>query len=414
MSDLRQAIALSIQEANVSDENKDFTLAASIYRQELVELEQTIKICTVIQDTGLNSILEAIQTEEQREARDRDMAFSLATNLDRRNRRDPLLNVPDASLLLSDKPPTASDSKIKSTADLKVRFHEPKPCAEMSSSKDYQPSTKMSTSKDYQYTSSIGSVSRDYLPKEPLDLNPVEAGIKELTLVDRKLKSRMDESNKGPCISCFSMSSVKLSCNHHYCFDCLKEICLTAIKDISFFPARCCQIQISATYIEQALSKSELDTYYGRKTSLESVSINNIDPEFRKMVLSFGWKICPHCGVGVEKTVDCNHMTCIVCKGEFCYLCNAKWVPRRCSCNIWAPGELEAIIDDRAPYARPAERARLRQVYEHHDTHVHKWTKVYISYRYRKCSSCTWVCNMWYWNCDGCATNRCGKCAFNR
>lgn len=75
MSDLRQAIELSIQEANVSDENEDFTLAASIYRQELVELEQTIKICTVIQDTGLNSILEAIQAEEQREARDRDMAF---------------------------------------------------------------------------------------------------------------------------------------------------------------------------------------------------------------------------------------------------------------------------------------------------------------------------------------------------
>lgn len=36
---------------------------------------------------------------------------------------------------------------------------------------------------------------------------------------------------------------------------------------------------------------------------------------------------CPGCGVQVEKSAGCNHMTCIKCKQHFCYLCGDKLSP---------------------------------------------------------------------------------------
>ena len=36
-------------------------------------------------------------------------------------------------------------------------------------------------------------------------------------------------------------------------------------------------------------------------------------------------KLCPGCGAAIQKTEGCNHMTCSVCKFEFCWLCLIKW-----------------------------------------------------------------------------------------
>ena len=32
-------------------------------------------------------------------------------------------------------------------------------------------------------------------------------------------------------------------------------------------------------------------------------------------------KACPSCGVAIEKSMGCNHMTCSKCKGHFCWIC---------------------------------------------------------------------------------------------
>merc|ERR1719336_1551851 len=34
-------------------------------------------------------------------------------------------------------------------------------------------------------------------------------------------------------------------------------------------------------------------------------------------------KLCPGCGATVQKAYGCNHMTCIICQAEFCYICGA-------------------------------------------------------------------------------------------
>jgi len=60
----------------------------------------------------------------------------------------------------------------------------------------------------------------------------------------------------------------------------------------------------------------------------------NVDGEAMSHMVQFGWKRCPACGRFIERTQGCNHMTCL-CKKEFCYVCNAGWVPRACSCPLF-------------------------------------------------------------------------------
>lgn len=45
-------------------------------------------------------------------------------------------------------------------------------------------------------------------------------------------------------------------------------------------------------------------------------------------------KACPQCGVNIERTEGCNHMTCFVCKFEFCWLCLISW-SRECQSAHW-------------------------------------------------------------------------------
>ncbi|KAI8616139.1 hypothetical protein BC830DRAFT_1063687 [Chytriomyces sp. MP71] len=180
------------------------------------------------------------------------------------------------------------------------------------------------------------------------------------------------------------------------------------------FPARCCKLEFPQELVKAALNERQFARYVEYQTDISKVNIKDLDPAFREMVKAHGWQLCPGCGAGVERTQDCGHMTCAICRTEFCYQCGAGWKPRQCNCELWPPGELDRIIAERAPYANAIERARIRHVFERHDEHVHQWKKVWITKKNKLCRSCGWVCNQWYWACDECATNSCGKCAFNR
>jgi len=56
----------------------------------------------------------------------------------------------------------------------------------------------------------------------------------------------------------------------------------------------------------------------------EEYQKQNVNPELLNLIQSKNWKRCPHCKEGVEKSSGCNHMKCIQCKTEFCYICGEK------------------------------------------------------------------------------------------
>lgn len=51
------------------------------------------------------------------------------------------------------------------------------------------------------------------------------------------------------------------------------------------------------------------------------------DIRFEVLMKKEQWRKCPKCGIAVERIKDCPHMTCGICKMQFCYLCHdsARW-----------------------------------------------------------------------------------------
>lgn len=218
------------------------------------------------------------------------------------------------------------------------------------------------------------------------------------------------------CVSCNRAAvNITETCIHAYCAKCTRELCLAGLSDRLFVPARCCRTPIPTAWIEQVLTPTELDKYNLFLREITSIKAADLDPEFAAMVSAFGWKTCPKCGVGIERARDCKHMTCSVCRFEFCDECSVEWrTPRICECLLWNEADLIQAVADIAPRgANAAEIDRLMAVYRNHDAHVCEWSRRDIVRRYKRCYNCQWVCNQWYWRCLECNTNSCGKCAFN-
>ncbi|KAJ3193690.1 E3 ubiquitin-protein ligase rnf14 [Irineochytrium annulatum] len=61
-----------------------------------------------------------------------------------------------------------------------------------------------------------------------------------------------------------------------------------------------------------------LETRYGRKR-LEKI----VEEEKNALWIKQNAQRCPRCGVGVERSSGCSHMTCSICGVHFCYLCSS-------------------------------------------------------------------------------------------
>ena len=49
------------------------------------------------------------------------------------------------------------------------------------------------------------------------------------------------------------------------------------------------------------------------------------DQRFDVLLKKEGWAICPQCGIVIERIADCPHMTCLICKIQFCYKDSKIW-----------------------------------------------------------------------------------------
>ncbi|KAI9782581.1 MAG: hypothetical protein M1839_004825 [Geoglossum umbratile] len=221
----------------------------------------------------------------------------------------------------------------------------------------------------------------------PLPTNNRVTGPRQLSPRAAQLKKFWnDRMSEGECASC--MDSVKnrklvaLQCQHKYCAECFSKLIVTALMDESYFPPKCCTIEVPVKTIQGHLSFMQR-VLYKRKSKEYAVPAGERlfcpyptcarwNPPSKKVVkfgaikcrycirkICFtckgaahdagadcpqdfaleatmrqahrsGWRRCPRCKNMVEKQSGCIHITC-KCKAEWCYTCGAQW--KVCSCT---------------------------------------------------------------------------------
>eukprot|EP01080_Neovahlkampfia_damariscottae_P005380 gene5380-9187_t len=107
-------------------------------------------------------------------------------------------------------------------------------------------------------------------------------------------------------------NDVLCSCGNSFCFKCNNE---------SHAPASC--------------------------DNLREWSIKEKDESETANWLTANTKVCPKCKRQIEKNGGCNHMTCTLCKYEFCWVCNDEWTAHGAStggyykCNKYQAEEID-------------------------------------------------------------------------
>eukprot|EP00177_Eucheuma_denticulatum_P002523 GFKZ01004527.1.p1 GENE.GFKZ01004527.1~~GFKZ01004527.1.p1 ORF type:complete len:315 (-),score=33.03 GFKZ01004527.1:352-1296(-) len=151
---------------------------------------------------------------------------------------------------------------------------------------------------------------------------------------------------KGPMFTCNS-------CLGAYCPTCLTQYAKTALSDRNLLPLRCadqqCRAPVALSELNGLLSAEEVSRLSrfqceilkkDDETALPSMETEAADKTghedsddgiLMSLMDTMGWKRCPDCGMGIERTQGCPHMVC-VCGGEFCYSCGERWLGRGQGC----------------------------------------------------------------------------------
>jgi hypothetical protein len=371
MNDDEVALSLWLDELNIAKETtfqkvaigSDLSMALELFQTELNNYSQALRdknVATIFNqasDSDAN-ILEALRQEEAQAAQDHAMAVRLSQS----GKKPKSKNDVNSSV--------ASSSKVDTLS-----------CAASSSKVD---------------TSKVDTLSC-------------------------AASSSKDSRQVRTCVACMkdieNCSFKKFPCSHVYCDECFTELVNASLSDISLIPIRCCKKDAPQEWVVSALLQNHdgLSRYLEvRESQSTSYVAKILDPEYEKTVIDLGLKVCPKCRRGVEKSDGCIHITCL-CRHEFCYTCGANWIPtRECTCDLYPESEINRILNDR-PELNARERLNLENALRNHDRHNHSWSRIMINNgKCKKCQSCPWICNQWYWVCNGCHERRCGRCTRNR
>ncbi|KAL5515701.1 hypothetical protein EMCRGX_G000905 [Ephydatia muelleri] len=128
----------------------------------------------------------------------------------------------------------------------------------------------------------------------------------------------------APSMSSTDLTPVTCLCGHSFCFRCGRE---------PHAPIQC-------SYLKRWLKKCDDDS----ETS-NWIQCNT--------------KECPKCHSTIEKNGGCNHVVCVTCKAEFCWVCLGAWEPHGSSwyqCNRFDEKDTKAARDAQAQSRQALQR----------------------------------------------------------
>ncbi|CAD8121608.1 unnamed protein product [Paramecium sonneborni] len=189
-----------------------------------------------------------------------------------------------------------------------------------------------------------------------------------------------------------------LSCEHKFCLNCYKEYLEDKIKNAKINNIPCleegCIVKFPEPVIKETVSKQKFDQYLifkrkleiendmnkkwcpavgcdlyvernpksnivqchcgtsicfncGRKAHLGQLCEQAIEEDFRDAINKYSIKYCPGCNAHIQKNAGCNHMTCIQCHYQYCWVCLQHynqyhyryWSLKGCA--IWSNGRFK-------------------------------------------------------------------------
>ncbi|EMD69276.1 hypothetical protein COCSADRAFT_56374, partial [Bipolaris sorokiniana ND90Pr] len=82
-------------------------------------------------------------------------------------------------------------------------------------------------------------------------------------------------------------------------------------------------------------------TLLDKNSPAHTCGSNDVDENFKQIVLKKGYQRCFACGATVELAEACNHIRCI-CGISFCYVCGNPWAGFRHGCPRYGPAIYDA------------------------------------------------------------------------
>ena len=173
----------------------------------------------------------------------------------------------------------------------------------------------------------------------------------------------------GWCTICRSEEEnvlLVLSCDHAFCFDCLKGYIQNAFGsgNANFDRLKCidCQQVITRDEIAHLVDENEAilafyDERAHKRANSPVVNVHSPDDDEQAEIAAGNLQICPGCNRRTHRIDGCNHMTCSPDEGgcgiEYCYVCGTRynqlinggrgWEARACTCPHFPNGNRQPI-----------------------------------------------------------------------